>query len=69
MILFVAGAESSNGKVLSDLCRRVNPRTYRIAGADEIDPAWIRDQDRVGVCGATSTPKWLLEAVASYFTR
>lgn len=69
VILFVAGAESSNGKVLSDLCRRVNPRTYRIAGAYEIDPAWIRDQDRVGVCGATSTPKWLLEAVASYFTR
>ena len=69
VILFVAGAESSNGKVLSDLCRKANPRTYRIAGPDEIDPAWIRDQDRVGVCGATSTPKWLLEAVASYFTR
>ena len=68
VILFVAGASSSNGKVLSDLCRSVNPRTHLIAGPEEINPAWFRDQDRVGVCGATSTPKWLLEAVASYFT-
>lgn len=69
VILFVAGASSSNGKVLSDLCRSVNPRTWLIAGPEEIDPAWVRDLDRVGVCGATSTPKWLLEAVAAYFTR
>lgn len=68
VILFVAGAASSNGKVLSDLCRSVNPRTHLIAGEEEINPAWFRDQDRVGVCGATSTPKWLLEAVAAYFT-
>ena len=69
VILFVAGGDSSNGKVLSKLCRSVNPRTYLIAGPEEIDPAWIKDQDRVGICGATSTPKWLLEAVAAYFTR
>lgn len=65
VILFVSGKSSSNGKVLSDLCRSVNPRTYVIGATDEINPAWFRDRDRVGVCGATSTPKWLLEEVAS----
>ena len=64
VILFVAGEASSNGKVLFDLCRGVNPRTWRIGSTADIDPAWLRDGDRVGVCGATSTPKWLLEQVA-----
>ena len=64
VILFVAGESSSNGRVLFDLCRGVNPRTYRIGAPADIDPAWLRDADHVGVCGATSTPKWLLEAVA-----
>ncbi len=65
VILFVAGKSSSNGKVLSDLCRSVNARTYVIGSMDEINPAWFRDRDRVGICGATSTPKWLLEKMAS----
>ncbi len=69
VIIFVSGASSSNGKVLSDLCRNFNPRTYVIGGIEEINPAWFNDQDRVGICGATSTPKWLLESVASYLTR
>ena len=64
VILFVSGKTSSNGKVLSELCRSVNPRTHVIGRLDEIDPTWIREQDCVGICGATSTPKWLLEAVA-----
>ena len=64
IIVFVTGKESSNGKILSALCRRVNPRTYVIGRLKEIDPAWFRDGDRVGICGATSTPKWALEAVA-----
>ena len=64
VILFVAGEASSNGKVLFDLCRGVNPRSWRIGATADIDPAWLHDGDRVGVCGATSTPKWLLEAVA-----
>ena len=64
VILFVAGEASSNGKVLFDLCRGVNPRSWRIGSAADIAPAWLRDGDLVGVCGATSTPKWLLEAVA-----
>ena len=64
IIIFVTGKESSNGKILSALCRNVNPRTYVIGRLKEIDSAWFRDGDRVGVCGATSTPKWALEAVA-----
>ena len=64
VILFVAGESSSNGRVLFDLCRGVNPRTWRIGSTADIDPAWLRDGDLVGVCGATSTPKWLLEEVA-----
>ena len=65
VILFVSGAESSNGKVLYDLCRSVNPRSYRLENADQIDPSWIKDGDSVGICGATSTPKWQLEEIAS----
>ncbi len=66
VLLFVAGEASSNGKVLFDLCRGVNSRSFRIGSAADIDPAWFRDGDRVGVCGATSTPKWLLEQVAAF---
>ena len=57
LILFVAGESSSNGRVLFDLCHRENPRSYRIGAPADIDPAWVRDGDRVGVCGATSTPQ------------
>ena len=64
VILFVSGKQSSNGKVLSDLCRSVNPRTYLSGGAADLDVSWFRDGQSVGVCGATSTPKWLLEEVA-----
>ena len=64
LILFVAGESSSNGRVLFDLCHRVNPRSYRIGAPADIDPAWLRPGDHVGVCGATSTPQWLLEQVA-----
>lgn len=64
VIIFVSGHSSSNGKVLSDLCLSVNPRTYVIGSLEEINPHWFEDGDQVGICGATSTPKWLLEAVA-----
>lgn len=63
-IVFVSGKASSNGKVLSDLCRAVNPRTYLVGGPAEIDPSWFHGLSTVGVCGATSTPQWLLEQVA-----
>ena len=63
-IVFVSGKSSSNGKVLSDLCRSVNPRTFLVGGPSEIDPSWFSGLSTVGVCGATSTPQWLLEQVA-----
>lgn len=65
IVIFVSGMASSNGKVLCDLCKSVNYRTYHIAAADELKKEWFRDGDRVGVCGATSTPKWLLEKIAA----
>lgn len=64
-IVFVSGKSSSNGKVLSDLCRSVNPRTYLVGGPSEIDSSWFQGLSTVGVCGATSTPQWLLEQVSS----
>ena len=64
VIIFVSGRASSNGQVLSDLCRKVNPRTHLIGGPGELNPEWFSEGDSVGVCGATSTPKWLLEEVA-----
>lgn len=64
VIVFISGKESSNGKVLYELCRSVNPRSYHIQTRDQIDPQWFQDGDSVGICGATSTPKWQLEGVA-----
>lgn len=66
MILFVSGKASSNGKVLCDLCKSLNIRTYHIDSTAEIKREWFRADDKVGVCGATSTPKWLLEEVAQH---
>ncbi len=66
IILFVSGKASSNGKVLCDLCKSLNIRTYHIDSANEIKREWFRADDKVGVCGATSTPKWLLEEVAEH---
>lgn len=65
IIIFVSGSESSNGKVLCNLCRSLNIRTYHVSNEEGIRPEWFRHDDRVGICGATSTPKWLLESVAS----
>lgn len=64
-IIFVSGAESSNGKVLFDLCRSVNGRSHHIENASQLKRGWFNDGDSVGVCGATSTPKWQLEEIAS----
>lgn len=66
VIIFVSGKSSSNGRVLCDLCKSLNIRTYHIGSEGEIKKEWFRPDDRVGVCGATSTPKWLLEKVAAY---
>ena len=64
VVIFVCGRKSSNGKVLFEVCRKANPRTYNIEEARELDPAWLEGASSVGICGATSTPKWLMEQVA-----
>ncbi len=61
LVLFVCGRKSSNGKVLFNECLRVNANTRLIEGPDEIDPAWLQGVNTIGICGATSTPKWLME--------
>lgn len=61
VILFVCGKKSSNGKVLFDECLSVNPHSHLIANPDEIDHSWFDGMASVGICGATSTPKWLME--------
>ncbi len=61
LILFVAGRKSSNGKVLFHECLSVNPNSHQVESADEIDMTWFEGVQTVGICGATSTPKWLME--------
>ena len=65
VIIFVCGRESSNGKVLFELCRSVNPRSYKVESAEEIPAGIFRPDDIVGICGATSTTRWQLEKAAS----
>ncbi len=64
VILFVSGAKSSNGKVLYAQCKEVNPKTYLITDETELDPSWIENAESIGICGATSTPRWLMQKVA-----
>ena len=64
VIVFVSGKDSSNGRVLFNLCKSFNPKTHSIDSADALDPLWFGPDDKVGICGATSTPKWLLSKVA-----
>lgn len=61
LVLFVCGHKSSNGKVLFGECKSVNPNTHQIEEPSEIDPSWLLGISTVGICGATSTPKWLME--------
>ena len=62
-IAFVSGTKSSNGKVLYQVCKETNPQTHFISNVAEIDAAWFRPGQSVGICGATSTPMWLMEQV------
>ena len=61
VILFVCGKKSSNGRVLFKECKEANPKSYMIDTANEIELRWLQDCNSVGICGATSTPKWLME--------
>ena len=65
VIIFVSSKKSSNGKALYSVCRAENERSYFIANEDELQPEWFVGAERVGVCGATSTPMWLMEQVAA----
>ncbi|MEI6348397.1 MAG: 4-hydroxy-3-methylbut-2-enyl diphosphate reductase [Bacteroidota bacterium] len=66
VILFVSGKQSSNGKYLYQICKKVNINTYFISSIEEIQTQWFLNVNSVGVCGATSTPMWLMEQVALF---
>lgn len=66
VVLFVCGKKSSNGKVLYQQCLSVNPRTYFVSSESEIDMSWFVGVERIGICGATSTPRWLMNDIRSY---
>ncbi|MCR9017350.1 4-hydroxy-3-methylbut-2-enyl diphosphate reductase [Aquiflexum gelatinilyticum] len=63
VILFVSGKKSSNGRALYQVCLAENSRSYFVENETEIDPSWFSPEDKVGICGATSTPMWLMERV------
>jgi len=69
LIIFVSGQKSSNGKMLFNICKSVNPNSKFISSIEEIDQQWIKDVESIGICGATSTPKNLLEDVAEAVNR
>ncbi len=66
VILFVSGKKSSNGMALYQVCLSENPRSYFIESEEEIELSWFQNAERVGICGATSTPMWLMEQVKTY---
>lgn len=63
-VVFVCGAKSSNGKVLFEECKKVNPRTILVSDDTEVDASPLREAETIGICGATSTPRWLMAKVA-----
>lgn len=68
VVLFVSGKKSSNGRALYNVCLENNPRSYFIENEEELDMEWFSPNDRVGICGATSTPRWLMEKVANFLS-
>ena len=62
VVLFVSGLKSSNGRTLYRACQSVNPRSYMVEGPSDLDFSWFEGIRTLGICGATSTPKWLMEA-------
>ena len=69
VIIFVSGNESSNGKMLYKVCKSVNHETYFVAGEADLNIQWFKDKRTVGICGATSTPKWLIEKIKEAILR
>ncbi|MBJ6119400.1 4-hydroxy-3-methylbut-2-enyl diphosphate reductase [Pontibacter sp. BT310] len=64
VLIFVSGKKSSNGKALYSVCKQHNPNSYFIENETELDPEWFVNANSVGICGATSTPMWLMQQVA-----
>lgn len=62
-IIFVSGTKSSNGKVLYNVCKEQNPNTYFVSSMEDVQPEWFSEKEKIGICGATSTPMWLMEQV------
>lgn len=65
-IIFVSGKKSSNGKVLFNECKKENSNSYTVADENEVQPDWLLNAQHIGICGATSTPDWLMKKVAEY---
>jgi len=66
LVIFVCGRKSSNGHALFHVCQSVNANSHLVERPEEIDPQWLTDVKTVGVCGATSTPKWLMQQCQKY---
>ena len=69
VIIFVSGKKSSNGKMLYESCKNENPNSYFVSDVDELKSDWFLNIDTVGICGATSTPRWLMESVEEYIKK
>lgn len=69
VVIFVSGKKSSNGKALYKVCKDHNSRSYFVENSSEVDTAWFHENDSVGICGATSTPMWLMEDIAKYISK
>ena len=65
VIIFVGGRQSSNARVLFDVCKNANAKTYFVSNPDELNPEWLSGAEMIGICGATSTPQWLMEEIAA----
>jgi len=69
VIIFVSGKKSSNGKALYGVCKQQNERSYFVENEDEVNLDWFTPEDKVGICGATSTPMWLMKSVAEFIEK
>jgi 4-hydroxy-3-methylbut-2-en-1-yl diphosphate reductase len=69
VVIFVSGKKSSNGKALFSVCKSENERSYFVENETEIDNSWFKPEDTVGICGATSTPMWLMEQVQTHIQK
>jgi 4-hydroxy-3-methylbut-2-enyl diphosphate reductase len=65
-VVFVSGKDSSNGRMLYSVCKKINPDTHFISSVEEIEKSWFEGKESVGVCGATSTPRWLIRKVMEH---